>query len=478
MNSILKKNLLYAFVAQSSSLLLSIIMSLIIPKFLSIENYGYWQLFLFYVSYAGFFHFGLTDGIYLKLGGKTFNEIDKKDLKFQTVFLLTIQMVIIIGIISISMFVKDNTKSIILLISSIYIAIANLNWLLGYIFQATNNTKIYSISVIIDRSIFIFLIIISFVIKINNIYYLMILYTITRMTALVYCMIKYKSILQIKLVIRKEYLKNTLEYIKIGMNLMLASIASMLILGIGRFFVEKKWGVESFSVFSFSISITNFFLVFIQQVSMVMFPALRQIKDIGKLKIIYKQCRHALNIILPSVFIVYIPCKVILSLWLPKYEQSLNYLAILLPICVFDGKMQMLSNTYMKVYRKEKLLLIINIIAMFFSFILSVIGTYILENVYVIIFGLLFSIILRSILSEIYLAKKMECNIYKESKYIVMEIIISIVFIFSNMNFTNIISFIINIFVYSIYIILLKDNFIELINLFKSKFLNKYDKSM
>lgn len=64
------KNILYAFLAQGIALFLSVLMSLIVPKILGVEQYSYWQLFIFYTGYVGFFHFGLNDGVYLRLGGQ------------------------------------------------------------------------------------------------------------------------------------------------------------------------------------------------------------------------------------------------------------------------------------------------------------------------------------------------------------------------------------------------------------------------
>ena len=67
---LLLKNTIVAFSAQGISLFVSAIMSLVVPKILGLASYGYWQLFVFYASYSGFFHFGLNDGIYLIEGGE------------------------------------------------------------------------------------------------------------------------------------------------------------------------------------------------------------------------------------------------------------------------------------------------------------------------------------------------------------------------------------------------------------------------
>ena len=77
-------------------------MVIIVPKFLSLEDYGLWQLFLFYYSYIGFFHFGWEDGIYLRYAGNSFETLDSKLLQgnymeslcfsflFQLLFLLVL----------------------------------------------------------------------------------------------------------------------------------------------------------------------------------------------------------------------------------------------------------------------------------------------------------------------------------------------------------------------------------------------------
>lgn len=155
---------------------------------------------------------------------------------------------------------------------------------------------------------------------------------------------------------------------------------------------------------------------------------------------------------------MYTPCKILLSWWLPQYEISIKYLAILLPVCVFDGKMQMLSNTYMKVYRKERQLLYINIISMGVSFILAIIGTYCIKNMYFVIVGMLIAIIMRSSISEIYLSKILKTNMRKEIKLIIMEITYSVLFIIISFNMSVLYAFLFNILVYIIYLVILKDN--------------------
>lgn len=426
------KNMVYAFSAQIISVLLSVLMSLVVPKLLGVEEFSYWQLFLFYITYVGFFHLGITDGMYLKIGGTEYKEVDKGEVSSQFWFLTFIQILLFTLIVIISASIDIvNTRKVILFASAVYMVIANMNWFLGYVFQATNRVKVYSCTVMIDKVLFLVFVGIALIFKINNLILFVGVYLITRFISLIYIMIKAKDIIFTKPKSFAKSLQLVLDSSKIGINLTLASISSILILGIGRFMIDKEWGITSFGKFSFAISLTNFFLLFIQQISIVLFPTLRQV-DKNKGKELYEKMSNILNVILPSIYVLYIPIKVILGFWLPQYKESLEYLAILLPLCIFDGKMQMISNTYFKVLREERKLLIVNVISLLLSTIFSYLGVYIIRNIYAVIIGLILAIAVRSIISEIYLSKKLNTDLKKEIKDIFIVVIISVLFVFYN----------------------------------------------
>lgn len=475
MNKIFK-DLVYAFSSQFISLLLSVIMSLIVPKILGVEEFSYWQLFLFYCTYVGFFHFGITDGVYLVNGGKSYEKLDKKDIVSQFWTLFSIQIFLIICIIGINFFVDiDYNRKLVLLLSGIYMCVANMNWYLGYVYQATNKIKIYAFSVMIDKALFIVCIIGALFFKCDSYIPFIYMYILTRVIALIYCIINGKDLVFGKRYPIKESLEMTKNYIKVGINLTLSSIASILILGIGRFVVDNVWGITAFGKFSFAISLANFFLMFISQISLILFPNLRQVEE-KKLKEFYNIARIILGIVLPIVFIAYIPIKFILSWWLPQYEESLRYLALLLPLCTFDGKMQMLCNTYFKVLRKEKILLRVNALSMLLSTVLSLIGGFVVKNIYFIVISMVVSIAFRSIISEIYLCNLLEEN-KKVVKYIIQEVGIVIIFMVSSWFLDDLKAFLVILVTYIIYLILNRNNLKIVIDFLKQKMKNSRRKN-
>jgi len=151
------KNLGYAFVAQMISVLFSLIMYLLVPKVVGTIDYSYWQLFLFYISYAGFFHLGLVDGIYLQTGGKKYNELNFDEigsqLRFMTIFQFVIGLIFSIIVFSISF---EFNRKIVIFSSIIYILIYCIENFLGFVLQAVNLTKEYSKAVIIEKTFCLF----------------------------------------------------------------------------------------------------------------------------------------------------------------------------------------------------------------------------------------------------------------------------------------------------------------------------------
>lgn len=407
-------NILYAFSVQGVSLILSLMMSLIVPKFMGTEEFGYWQLFIFYTGYVGFFHFGLNDGLYLRNGGLDYHEMDFSIICAQFWASIVGQSVMGLAFAAYGVFgVTDSKKSYIFVMTAIYLVVVNAASFLGYILQASNRVKAFSTSVLIDKAFFLIAAFGLIMGQQADFRVYVLLYLFSKVICLVYSLIAARKAAFTRPCAMQRLFQEMWINITIGINLMLSNIASMLILGSGRFIVEQIWGVEAFGKFSLSISLTNFFLQFIAQVSMVLFPALRRIEE-AHLKEIYTAARSILGIALAAVFLFYMPVKFVLNRWLPQYDESLTYLALLLPICTFDGKMNMLCSTYLKVIRKERILLLINVASFLLSLVLCLFSGYVLHNIYAILLSMVIAIAFRSTIADVYLSKKMGIRVWKD----------------------------------------------------------------
>lgn len=422
----LASNILVAFIAQGVSLVLSITMSFFVPKVLGVVEFSYWQLFLFYATYVGFFHLGYIDGLYLIYGGKKKEDIVKKDMTAQFIVFTVFEFAVTLIVCAIwcPFLLNDTSRIVVVVSTALYLIFSNAGLFFGYIFQALNMVKTYSISIIIEKLLFLITVFVFFAAKVSSSFYFIGAYVFYRLVFFAYLAFMAKGIVWGKPVFSKETFSNIWVATKRGFNLMIASLSSLLIMGISRFLIDGVWGIEAFGRFSFSMSLCSFALAFLSQVSMVFFPALRQ-KDEGYQKIAYIRMRKFLSVLLPLTYFAYFILKLIVNGWLPNYSESVIYFSILLPVCLFDGKMQMMCNTYFKVMNKEKQLLLINVISLAVTVVSSLIFAYAYPSIYGIMLSMIFGVAIRCIFADFYLGKIMDNKVLIS---IVLEICISVAF--------------------------------------------------
>lgn len=463
------KNFAYSFSSNIISIFINFIVLLILPKVLSVASYGYYQLYMFYSGYIGFFHFGWCDGIYLRYGGKRYKELDYSVFSFQfwalLLFEVLISSVLIIGTF---LFVSETDKVFILSITILTILIVLPKTMLTYILQSTNRIKNYALVTISERVIFLSLMILLLIFQQHS-YKLILLAdvvgkTISLMLSIFYC----RKIVTAK--VCKFYLgiREAWENLKVGSKLMVANIAGTLILGVVRFAIEDNWSIEVFGKISLSITLSNMLMLFVGSVSVVLFPMLRRMEN-DRIKYLYAMMRNSLMIFLLGMLLLYFPVYYIISNWLPAYSDSLVYMAILFPVCIYDSKMIMLVNTYLKTLRKEKDLLVINLFTLSLSAVLTYINVIILHNLDLTVISIVILFAFRCIISELILSRYMDIKVKKD---IYLELILTIVFIFSSWFIGGIDAFIIYLFAYLAYMLLKKN---EIIELFKS--IKKYKSS-
>ena len=442
-------------------MILSILMSLFLPKVLGVREYSYWQLFVFYISYAGFFHLGENDGMYLKQGGKDYNQLDYSLLNTDLFLITSFQIVVmIVGCVVLGVTgMADQNRVFVLICTMIYMIIYNYSGYLSYVLQIANRIKEYSISVVIEKILFLIAVVIGIIT--NNTFFTVyiILNLATKTIGLLYSIVKCKEVVFAKIHFSRNVIYDFWDNIKVGINLTFSSVAGMLVLGVGRNMIDAQWGVETFGKFSLAISLSNFMLQFISQISLVLFPALKR-TDESKVINYYYKIQDLLSFAILGVLLGYMPVYYLLRMWLPQYAESLRYMVILLPICVFDGKMNLLCNTYLKVLRKERQLLYFNLIALAISFALCSFGAYVIKNVIAVAIFMVVAVAIRSIISEVYLNRFLHAGLPVD---VVVDSVMSLIFVAGTWFMNPLKGFIIYLFAYIVMCVLFRRKIRELL---------------
>ena len=227
----------------------------------------------------------------------------------------------------------------------------------------------------------------------------------------------------------KETLEEAKKNISAGILLMISNWSSFLLTGSARMIIQWHWDKLTFGKVSFAFSITNLFLTFVTAISVVLFPSLKRTNK-ENLPGLYKKIRAVMNPVLIIILIFYYPGCWILKQWLPEYNNSLLYLGILLPIIIFSSKISLLTNNYLKALRKEKTMLIINLISVGAAICMFTFSAYVTNSLKILLFFIVVAIMFCSILSESVVMK--ELNIFNIREFI-NEIVMALIFMFTTM---------------------------------------------
>ncbi|MBM7712990.1 hypothetical protein [Enterococcus xiangfangensis] len=293
--------------------------------------------------------------------------------------------------------------------------------------------KEYSASVILGR-LFFLLSIIGLVITHKTDFILLILCELlSQLLALMLSMYNMRDIFKVRILGLREFAPSIRTSINIGFKLLVANIASQLMLGQNRFAIESHWGIKVFSEVSLTLSISNLVLIFMNSASIVVFPFLKRI-GIEKMRSIFFYISNAISVFSSLTLILYYPLVMIIALWLPQYENSIQFMGILFPIIIFEGKNSILLLTYLKALRKEKFIMLSNIISVLFSLFLVVISIYVFDSLKIMLIFIVVSLGFRMYFNEFFLSRFLSVKMTRNVKRgILLEILLVATFIVMNL---------------------------------------------
>ncbi|MDE5755682.1 MAG: hypothetical protein K2I23_01160 [Clostridia bacterium] len=460
------KNVLVSIGTQVISMAVSFLLSLIVPKYIGKISYADWQTYVLYVGYVGVLHFGLLDGIVLRYAKYDYEELDKARLRSQFTILLVFTSIVTISVAAISLSVLTGSNRLIFALVAVGVITKNMVTYGLYMLQITNRIGKYAISVIAQRLTYGIVVVILLALRVDDFVWYCVADLCGDFAGIVVGMFFNRGLYLGRTLAPKEAFKELGTNIASGIVLMMANWSAMLMVGSAKMIIQWHWDKITFGQVSFAFSASNVFLTFITAISVVLFPSLKRI-DQEKLPVMYKKIREILSPLLFFAMIFYfVGCK-ILEVWLPQYTDSLIWLGVLLPLIIYTSKVSLLTNNYLKVYRKEKTMLVVNLISIVVGILTFVLGAYVFNNLYVVLGGVVFVIMLNSILSEICVLRIIKVKIIAE---FIVEATMTLAFILCACLCSRLVGFLIYLGAFAIYCLInYKSILSNLKNIFKRK---------
>lgn len=364
-----KKSLIKVFSVNFLQLITGIIVGLVIPVVLDIENYADLKTYTLYIAYITLFHFGFIDGLYIKYGGKKFEEIDKAVLKGEHNFFIILELVISSVLVGISIWLNN----VILFLFSISILPIMVNSFFINVYQATGEFDKYS--KIIYRytvSYLILNILLAMILKNKSyIFYCLTTY-ISNILAIISFEYKFiKDYKNEKAVVTKEILDN----IKVGFFVLLGNLSVIALFGIDKWFVKLFLGVEDFAYYSFAVSMLNIINVLVNAISITFYNYLalnNETENINKLK-------KYLITLGGGASLGFFVLSFIVNTFIKKYIPSLDIIAITFAVFPYMILINALYVNLYKVNKDEK---------KYFKVVISMLGIATIYNIIaIVIFG-------------------------------------------------------------------------------------------
>lgn len=443
-----KRNILYSVSAQVISLAVSFITGLVVPKFIPEIQYAYWQTYVLYVGYAGVFHFGILDGLVLRFSQYDYGKLDKGRVRVHFLFLLCLETLlsILLLLFSISLDSAENRR--ILSMVAIGLISKNIFAYSSFLLQITNQIPRYARLVVMHRVVYGALVVVALVSRFERFELFCLADLASDLFAIIYCMCMCKEAFFGNPESFGYALPDIKESFLAGAKLMLANFSSMLLISSAKMMIQWHWGTLAFGQISFAFSLSSLFLTFISAISVVLFPSLKRM-DKSEYPDFYVGLRRISSRFLFCVLLLYFPGYFILSLWLPSYLPSLSCWGILLPYIVFSARINLLTNNYLKAYRKEQTMLFVNILFAVIAICLYALSAFVLDNMILVLIAVVAAIALISIVSENIVGKLIGISLKKE---VLADVILASAFVVSANLFDLKTGFFIYLFTYAIYL--------------------------
>lgn len=448
------RNFSYAFAANLVQMAVSALIVLLIPKIFGVSDYGYWQLYLLYFSYVGSIQLGWCDGVYLRYSGKNYKDLDGNLFASQIGYLIIFYLVMSsLIMLLVNVFFSENFNITIMSLTLVAGLMTTPRGFLFYVLQGTSRITEFAKMNILEKLSFVFILVGFFFAGLRSFEYIILADILGKLISLMGTIYICRDIVFKKWNSSRKNLIEAYKNIDAGIKLMIANIASSLIIGVVRFSIEQAWGLEVFGKISLTLTISNLVMIFINSIGIVIFPMLKRVSH-EKLSDLYIIIRNILMTLLFLSLVFYYPLKMVLSAWLPEYAESLKYMALLFPIVIFESKTSLLINTYLKSLRKEKNMLYINV----GTVILSLGTTYLTINVFDSLTGVISSIVfllaIRSIIAELFIGRLLDFSVLKD---IIFELVLTVIFMVSSWSIGGIWGLIVYMAFYGLYLLLKKD---------------------
>ncbi len=338
----------------------------LIPRLVSVEDFGYWRLFLLYTGYAGLLHMGFADGALLRWAGRPLEEF-RHELAPSMQFVLWQHLAVLVPASLAFALLLPSPLNVIGIAVFVVSWIMNSTLVLQYALQSARLFRPVAIATAAPAGGFVFLAFLWNLRGAPGFREMIILYCTAWAGALVYLWVQTRPQGNSLSLDPSWSLGKTC--ILLGWPVVLANVGFGLVQSADRLVVSIALPIFDFAQYSLAASTMFVPVAAIATVYRVFFSHVAAVQHEDRAKVYSRASKFLLlawSLLLPYYFVL----EVLVRHILPKYAPALPIARILLLGVIFLAGIQVLHMSFAYLYGKQRQFLVLTIGALGMSILL------------------------------------------------------------------------------------------------------------
>lgn len=384
----------------------SALLTLILPRFITPAEFGFWQLYQLFALYLGYVTFGYSDGLNLRLAGRRFTALPKKQLSSGLFYLTVLDALFFFSMVGIFALLSPGDSALLFAWAAIGSVFYIPRTAMSIIFQSAGMAKAYSVTMVTERVVLVVGVLLMLTAGEASATTLVIADVFSKAVGVVVALWIGRSVFVGWPSARRSVVRFFLRDCRDGSYVLFANVAAMLIQGGVRGIVIGAWDVVVFGQISLAFQFASLFMVAVNSVAVSVLPNLKRL-DRAEYVAAYLSLRRRMVTPLIACLLLCLPITVVLDWWLPDYTVAVYYMALLFPLFIYESLNRGLTAVFMKAMRVERALLLINCIALAVALGIALFGAFVLHNLDVTVLAIVVALAVRALMSELLVARSL-----------------------------------------------------------------------
>lgn len=338
-------------------LLVSGILTFVLPRLLSIDTYGYYRLFILYSGFAGLLHFGYADGLLVRWAANPDCVLDD-EVPSSLVLLTVLLLVVLIPSSFLAVLLLGRQWLGLIVAIAVYTFFYHWSILAVNAVQARKQFGLLSVYIIASPALFLLVVLVAGLGWHVDLWLVLGAYVASYALAALWLWTRLFDLIRWYVPTISEIKKLAVLNISIGWPILIANTLSSFTLVLDRLFVSAGFSIRQFAIYSFAGNVLGIIYTLIVSVSQVVFPYISEGVSNAERARAYFLAEELILVLWAAFLASYFPLVAVIHWWLPAFAASVPVLQWLIIPTGLSASIYVLHGTYFRMALQQKRFLV------------------------------------------------------------------------------------------------------------------------